>query len=252
MRRLWHAGSILLLAVWPGLEAGPLEERFEEANRAYEAEDYGQAEAGYRAILEYGAHAPEVYFNLGNAAFRQARLGQAILNYERALRLDPADTDARHNLEFCLRQIADRREPPRHWLSASYGAWTRFVGADGEAWLLLGLYLPGMAVLGVWMAAQKAAWRRMARFVAIGLLLLAAPAAGLVVLRAGLGAADSGAIVMVDKVEGRSGPDEDHATLFAIHEGLRVEIRNESGTWVQVLLPNGLNGWVPESSVERI
>ena len=251
MKSVRPALALLLLAGATAV-AGPMEERFEAANRAYEKGDFAGAEKEYRAILDYGIQAPEVYYNLGNAFFRQGRIGQAILNYERAQRLDPADPDARYNMEYCRQQVADRDAPPSHWLASAYQVWTRAAGAQGEVWLLLVFYLPGSVALGAWILARQERLRRLARFAAAVLLLLALPAGGLVILRAAFQAADASAIVLVDKVEGRSGPGDDNAALFTVHEGLKVQVRNESGGWVQVLLPNGLNGWVPASAVEKV
>lgn len=244
--------AVVLAAATTPVWSGPTEERFEAAGRAYERGDYARAEAEYRAILEYGVRAFEVYYNLGNACFRQGRLGQAILNYERALRVDPSDPDARHNLEFCRQQIADREEPPRHWIAGAYQAWTMLAGANGEAWILLALYLPGTVAMGVWIASQRSLWRRAARFATLSLLSLALPAAGLIALRFTVESGDPPAIIVADKVEGRSGPGEDHAVLFTVHEGLKVRVRNRDGEWAQVLLPNGLNGWVPADTLETL
>lgn len=252
MRRAALIALAVILTSGTTAAAGPFEERFEVANRAYEEGDFERAETEYRAILEYGLRAPEIYYNLGNAHYRQGHLGRAILSYERVLRLVPGDDDARFNLEYCRQRIVDREEVPQHWIADAYQGWTRFVGKDGEAWLLLWIYLPAMVSVGAWMLGHEPRMQRLARFAAITLLVLLAPVAGLLVVRLSSEASESGAVVMDQKVEGRSGPDEGHATLFTIHEGLKVQVRNESGDWAQVLLPNGLNGWVPASSVERI
>ena len=242
----------LIFVAASGAAAGPVEERFEAANRAYEEGDFSGAELEYRAILEYGLRAPEVYYNLGNAVFRQGRLGQAILNYERALRLAPADEDVLFNLEYARERLVDREEATRHWIADAYAGWIRLVGPDRDAWLLLWIYLPAMAAVCAWIAVRDLRLRRLARFTGLVLLVFLVPAGGLLLVRVSIESSDRGAIVMDEKVEGRSGPDEGHATLFTIHEGLKVQVRNESGEWVQVLLPNGLNGWLPRSSVERI
>ncbi len=251
MREAFVLAAVLFLGAGAA-RAGALEERFESAARAYEKGDYEAAEREYRGILERGVRAPEVYYNLANTSFRLGRLGQAILNYERALRLDPRDPDARHNLEYCRRQIADRDEPSRHWIEGAYEGWTRLVGADGEAWLLLVVYVPGMAALGVYVAARRDRARRAGRFAAAALLTLAVPAAALVAVRLRQESGNPAAIVQQQRVEGRSGPGEDNAVLFTVHEGLRVQVRNQDREWTQVLLPNGLNGWIPADSLEII
>jgi tetratricopeptide (TPR) repeat protein len=249
---IWAAAALWACLAGGGALAGPLEDRFDAAGRAYESGEFGDSAREYQALIDQGVRAPEVFYNLGNAAFRLGRLAEAILNYERALRLDPGDEDARHNLEFCRQRIADREEDRGHWVVSAYQGWTRAAGLDGEAWLLLGLYLPGMVSLGIWIVARREVLRRSARFAALCLLGLALPAAAMVGLRATLAAGPPAAIIMVEKAEGRSGPGEDHAILFTVHEGLRVQVRNQSGAWAHVLLPNGINGWLPAASLQEI
>jgi tetratricopeptide (TPR) repeat protein len=76
-------------------------------DNAQDAEgNYTQAVAQYQEILSTEPSA-EVYYNLGNAYFKQGELAQAILAYERALRIDPSFKDAQHNLEFAQTRIVD-------------------------------------------------------------------------------------------------------------------------------------------------
>jgi Ca-activated chloride channel family protein len=49
-------------------------------------------------------------YNAGNALFRQGRFGEAAEKYKQALRLNPQDQDAKHNLELARRMLAERRE----------------------------------------------------------------------------------------------------------------------------------------------
>ena len=73
---------------------------WEVANAAYNEGRFATAAENYEAILAQGQHSAKVYFNLGNAYFKQDDLAHAILYYHRALRLEPADEDIRHNLEY--------------------------------------------------------------------------------------------------------------------------------------------------------
>ncbi|MCQ3980520.1 MAG: hypothetical protein DPW09_44490, partial [Anaerolineae bacterium] len=67
------------------------------ANEDYEAGNYADAASIYEAIIASGLHNSNVYYNLGNAYFKQEDLGRAILNYRRAQRLDPRDADTTAN-----------------------------------------------------------------------------------------------------------------------------------------------------------
>jgi tetratricopeptide (TPR) repeat protein len=97
----------------PGWQAAAPEGRtpdglFAAGNAAYEEERYDDAVAAYQKILGFGVSDPRLLYNLGNAWFRLGRLGPAILSYERALRLDPSDREARDNLELSRGLIRDR------------------------------------------------------------------------------------------------------------------------------------------------
>ena len=49
-----------------------------------------------------------------------------------------------------------------------------------------------------------------------------------------------------------AGPGENNATLFTVHEGLKVRVRGRAPGWLQVSLDNGLSGWLPEESIAPI
>ena len=83
---------------------------FESGNTAYADGRYRDAVALYQTIIaeQPNAKASEmarVYYNLGMAQFKQGELAQAILAYERALRLDPRNEDRKHNLRFAQSRI---------------------------------------------------------------------------------------------------------------------------------------------------
>ncbi len=81
----------------------------------YKLEDLPGAERLFRAAAEAedpGLRADALY-DLGNAAFRQDRLEEAADLYLRSLEVDPADEDAKFNLEVALREIERREQEPQ-------------------------------------------------------------------------------------------------------------------------------------------
>ena len=70
-----------------------------KANERYERGGYAEATQQYEALIDRGYSDAALYFNLGNAYLESGDLGRAILNYLRARRLSPRDTDIRDNLE---------------------------------------------------------------------------------------------------------------------------------------------------------
>ena len=60
------------------------------------------------------------------------------------------------------------------------------------------------------------------------------------------------AIVMQPVVNAKGTPSETGASLFVIHEGLKVVVTDRVNDWVEIQLPSGEKGWVEEYSLEII
>ena len=210
---------------------------------------YDEAAQQYRGILRYSVRDPIVEYNLGNAEFRLGNLGQAILHYERARRLDPLDEDIRGNLEFARSLCFDRVEArPQtaavRWLHVAQNR----LGPDRQAWAALlfawlaaGWIAWGFSRPGRWSAAHG--WTLAALFLAVA---LTASSWYVTLERLEGGRA---AVVLEEVVEVLAGPSYNNPALFTVHEGLTLEIRSERDEWFQVSLPNGLNGWIAREAV---
>ena len=61
------------------------------------------------------------------------------------------------------------------------------------------------------------------------------------------------AIVLTPSITVRSTPSESGTSLFVIHEGHKVEIKDNSmHEWKEIELEDGKVGWIPASSIEII
>jgi len=225
---------------------------FERGNAAYEKELYGDAVKAYETLLRYRIRDPRVEYNLGNAYFRLDELGRAILHFERARRLAPTDSEILGNLEFAQSLTLDRAEPDPAPLALR---WLRTVqnrlGPDRQAWaaLLLGWLLAGWLA---WILARPGRWKpAYGWLLAAGVLWIALLTTSWYVTFERLEGRRL-AVVLEDSVEVLAGPGANNATLFTIHEGLTIEIRDVRSEWVQVSLPNGLNGWLPSDVLEQV
>jgi len=79
-----------------------------KANDLYVATSYAQAIEVYEEISKQGYESATLYYNLGNAYYRINKIAPAILNYERALRLDPSNLDIQHNLKLAKAKTVDK------------------------------------------------------------------------------------------------------------------------------------------------
>jgi tetratricopeptide (TPR) repeat protein len=91
---------------------------FFNGNALYRMRRYEDAAKSFREAVAVSGLKQQSYYNLGNAYVRLAEeapeadepLRQAIVAYEEALRLEPADSAAKWNLELALKRRGDDRE----------------------------------------------------------------------------------------------------------------------------------------------
>src|SRR5947208_13386611 len=106
--------AVLWLVSGPFLMAQPAAQ-FAKANQEYAAGDFKAATADYEELARSGQDTPNVFYNLGNAYFRQNNFGRAILNYERALALEPHHPEAQANLRVARDEARALELIPTRW-----------------------------------------------------------------------------------------------------------------------------------------
>lgn len=228
------------------------ENAFVEGNRAYEKEDYALAAKHYQTALNQGYESWEVYYNLGNAYYRSVDYPHAILYYEKALRLSPKNRDVKGNLALAEGKILDRFNPlPQIFI---YTWWEKLCGMFSLktwAWVIVILFALGLASCGVYLQTRHIEGKR-AGFLLT--LLFAVLFCGSMVFAAGqyrILHADT-AVVMQASVNVKASPQEKSETKFILHEGSKVRIEDQAGSFVKIRVKNGSRGWVLQDCLERI
>lgn len=238
---------LLAISYWPLAFA---QTTFDAANAAYADGRYEEAANLYQALIDEQPNAT-LYYNLGNAQFKRGELAQAILNYERALRLQPNNKDAQYNLAFAQSKITDNIAEQDFFLST----WVRAVrnSLKEHTWLLLSICLFILALTGILLfLLGREAWLRKTAFHVAWLALLFSLIAGL--NAASLHKRDTlrnEAIITQGVVNAKSSPDRSGTDLFTLHEGTKVVIRETLGDWVNVRVGSN-EGWIRLSNLERI
>ncbi len=227
--------------------------RFEEGNTAYQAKDYATAVAKYEAVVQEGYQSSELYYNLANSYYRNQQIGKAILFYERTLLLKPNHKDAAFNLGLANQIQKDEiDELPPFFLKAWWQGLHHFFSST--IWSILAILLLWIAIAGVcfWIIGNDRNRRKQGFILALSGSLLTL----LFFLLASSQAAyeqDTGkAIITQKEVALLNAPDATSPTIIAIHEGLKVEILDEIGEWYKLRLPNGEEGWMKKTEVEKI
>ncbi len=254
MRTNTHILIMLLTALcaMPAQALSP-DQIMEKANQAYIEEAYHEAISLYEQILDMEWESAYLYYNLGNAYFKEGITGKAILNYERALRINPNDDAIRHNLALTRQQVTDRIDPlPQLFFLDWRDAFVQLQPVDGWARTTIICIVLLMVSVGLFFVVRKK-WQKKLGFAAALVMLL------FTIL--GFYAASrqyhilyekQEAIVMLPRLTAKSAPGERGIDLFLIHEGTKVEITGSLWEWYEVRLANGNIGWIKASGVEEI
>lgn len=230
----------------------------EAAAAAYQSANYTAAASLYQRILDscYLDRKSEarVYYNLGNSYFKAGELAQAILAYERSLRINPTSRDTRYNLSFARAQIVDNIEDNRAFFLID---WLQFIRnlLTESTWLWISLIAFILLVASVLVFLLIANCKK----IAFSLALIA-----LIIWLTGLlnalslhqrDALRNEAIITNGVVVAKASPDRAGTELFTLHEGTKVTIHETLGTppnqWVNIHVANYV-GWIPASTLTRI
>ena len=221
---------------------------------AYSDGRWEDADRAWTAIEGVGMSSPELYCNIGDVRFRQSRLGDAILYYSRALKMDPSFSDARHNLEFAKSLTQDKIDTVPEFFLRSWMrklCWT--LPSDTWAWLSLVLLAGVLALVLLFLLARGSAARKWGFFggVVVFILLIFTLLFASWQKRDYLRADD--AVVMRPVVSVKSAPSQmDTKDLFILHEGTCVQVLDSVGEWCDVRLSDGREGWLKSSEIEII
>jgi tetratricopeptide (TPR) repeat protein len=216
---------------------------FDAANRAYEEGKFIEARQRYEALLERGERTANIYFNLGNTNARIGANGLAILDYERAIALDPSHSEAKANLKF-LRDQSVAKLPLETWKQRAFGALTL------DQWVIATAGLGWIFVLFVFVPVITGRRRTAVGVFASVLTLFALAYAG---TGAWFASHDlDAAIVIVKQTDARRAPADRSDLADVLPLGSKVRWLSERSGWVECELPDGSRGWVPAESVERV
>jgi len=225
----------------------------QQGNTAYQNGDYELAIDCYQEIVSHGNEGAVLYYNLGNAYFKAKQTPEALLWYERALRLDPSNEDIKHNIAYANLQITDKIEVlPELFIVRWWNGLSQSMTAT--AWAVMAVVFGAVFALSIalmivsrrrWLSVTSVVLALISLIIAIFSLIFASKESKRYIQQ-------PEAIVMQSVVNAKGTPNETGTSLFVIHEGLKVAVTDRVGTWVEIKLPNGEKGWVEDASIEII
>lgn len=232
----------------------------QKGDSAYSADNFVLAESLYLQALKKDGSSTQLFYNLGNAYYRQGNLGKAIVYYERALKLDPTNVDARSNLEFVNSKIADKQIDSGSYLDSIWDGTVGMFHPDTWAWIALILFAVFLGALAVYIFSSTISVKKASFFG--GLIVFVVTVGAVIVAFAAANRVNSNqyAIILPPASQLSTSPREARSQAeqaFLLHEGTKVEIIDSisggaEGAWYEVLVGHGERAWVKASEVERI
>jgi tetratricopeptide (TPR) repeat protein len=241
-------GLLLLLIPLLASAAGP-GDVMRQALELYNKGEKERAIQLWEGLHESGYASLGLFYNLGNAYQENGQLGKAVLNYERALLIQPRHAQLLHNYRLA---VAEVEGGPLSWPAPSMVLhWRQLRGmVSSNTWALLGLALCWVALAaGWWGRKQVRSWPWLLPAV-IGLLL--ALLGWSLAFSASRALESDFSVVVVEALLVRVGPDEQSGEAATAYEGWKVRRLDQIGAWVKIELPEGQEGWAPESGLEGL
>ena len=209
---------------------------FARGNRLYAEGKFSEAAAAYEDQAHRGNDSANLFYNLGDAYQRLGKRGRAILNYQRALVLEPTHAEAAANLAF----IGGAR------LAGTANAAGIF-NADALSWLGAAAFWLAMAGLLAWAMGS----RRFRAVAAVAMVCLAGGGIAFAAVAMGTHSLPL-ALVVADSAPALYSPADNSKAVATLPAGAEVRVLSAQGAWVYALLADGTRAWISSGKIERL
>src|SRR5262249_671675 len=214
------------------------DDTFAQANTEFKAGYFKAAVTDYGAVVRSSEWSANLFYDLGNAYFRDSDFGRAILNYERALQLDRNHPEADANLRIARDQT--------HALELAPTPFEKYLNTvSAKLFTIMAAILFWGTIFLLIFRRRKVLW------MTIGLLLTAG--CGLAAYKLENGTRGrSVAVVVADNTEARVATADSAKSVLTLPPGSEVVILQERGDWSYAALPNDQRGWISTKAVEKV
>lgn len=247
-----HIIQVILIFLLPGFLSGSPEAMLQDANTLLQNKQYSEAISSYQAILSEGQKSVSLYNNLGLACYYSEKLPEAVLYFEKALRLSPSSKQVRHNLEVVNAAINHEvYELEKFFLYSWWESFYLSMHPDSFAVITLLLIFVFLLSLSVLLFRRRTRLFNPARWVAVITFLLVilfftASIKGTRVIKSG------DARILMQEARGYREPGENSEQNYLLKAGSKVWLEESRDGWYKLELINRDTCWVTNVSMEKI
>jgi len=230
------------------------EDKFRKGAEFYSAGEYQKALDLWMELYNTGNRSTNLDYNIGNANFKLDNIPGALLFYERAHLLKPADEDINYNLQIARTRVVDRfKDIPVLFFVRWYDFVSLVVSSNSWAKISLISFILCLFALSIYFYTSIFKYKVLGFWLAIALFILSLVSLAFTLRNKSLVYDSRSAIIFNPVVNGKSSPDASGTDLFILHEGTKVKVEGDKvGEWFEIRLSDGNKGWVPANSLQII
>ncbi|MCX6326799.1 MAG: tetratricopeptide repeat protein [Bacteroidia bacterium] len=228
-------------------------EKFEQGVTYFTSGSYKEALQVWNDIYKTGYRSANLSYNIGNAYFKLNDIPDAILFYERAYLLNPADENINYNLQITRTLIVDRfQEIPELFFVRWYNFMSLVLSTNSWGKISISSFILCLLLLSLYIYSSRYRRKVIGFWLAVFFFILTLASFAFTVKNKSMVYDSHKAIISNPLVSGKSSPDNSGTDLFVLHEGTKVSIEDEVGGWVEIRLSDGNKGWVPVNCLNII
>ena len=245
---------ILISIMTPGaFSQEKRDEKFLKGVEYYSSGSYQEALNEWMDIYNTGYRSAPLEYNIGNAYFKINNVPGAILFYERARLLKPADENINYNLQIARSLVVDKfEEIPELFFIKWYDFLALLLSTNSWAKISLVSFVIFLLLISMYIYSTKYRLKVISFWTALFFIILTLFSLAFTVRNKSLVYNSHKAIIVNTSVSGKSSPDSSGTDLFVLHEGTKVTIEDTVGEWHEIRLSDGNKGWVPSNSLNII
>ncbi len=217
----------------------------QDAEKAYDSKNYKEAIVNYEQLVKDGFKSYQLYYNLGNAYFRNNQLGKTIYYYELARKINPNDEDVRINLGIASAKTVDKIDAKENFFISAVKS-NVLSSFTTQSWAWFSILTLGVAcvLFFVFVSSKSIGVKRFAFTLSCLLLITFAVTYALGYSALKSKSENKFAIITTKEIKIMNEPTVSASSKFSLHEGTKIRVVENNGDWLLIKLDNGNEGWV--------
>lgn len=229
-----------------------VEQLIDSAQNSFMQTQYASALEMYDSVCRMGYSSSDLYYNIGNCYYRLDDIPNSVYYYEKALMLDPSNSDAEFNLNIANRQLKQIVEPlPIPF----YTRWGMAIlnTMSSDAWTILNIIFLVLTLAGIalYLFMGRIALRKLGFSIAVISLIFFIFTA-ICAYKSSVVISENNYAIVFEQSMVKSSPNADAVNSFEIYEGIKVQVVDSANAMYNIRLADGKEGWIDANDVKLL